>query len=182
MQIRNRLTGSPELGLKSAIVHRDNVDDYGDLVYEALSKASWIYFIQLLTCVEVAESWEYSSILFRCLLHATQNKTSWVLYNMAAFYWRIKGNAPQVVECTRRALHYSPRYACCLLFLLYFWQRYGITVSLRAFLNSRTRELLLFMCGKFYTCNICKQRHRLERECVCARCVCHCTSRVCVCV
>jgi hypothetical protein len=43
MQIRDRLTGSPELGLKSAIVHRDNVDDYGDLVYEALSKASWIY-------------------------------------------------------------------------------------------------------------------------------------------
>ncbi|CAD5117844.1 DgyrCDS6590 [Dimorphilus gyrociliatus] len=38
-----------------------------------------------------------------------RNNTSWVLYNMAAFYWRIKGNAFNVVECLRRALHFSPR-------------------------------------------------------------------------
>ncbi|KAH3890152.1 hypothetical protein DPMN_014224 [Dreissena polymorpha] len=39
-----------------------------------------------------------------------QNQTSWVLYNMAAFYWRIKGDPYNVIECVRRALHYSPRH------------------------------------------------------------------------
>ncbi|XP_078586638.1 tetratricopeptide repeat protein 17-like isoform X3 [Branchiostoma floridae x Branchiostoma japonicum] len=38
-----------------------------------------------------------------------KNQSSWVLYNLAAFYWRIKGNANNMIECTRRALHYSPR-------------------------------------------------------------------------
>ncbi|KAK6190158.1 hypothetical protein SNE40_002084 [Patella caerulea] len=73
---RHNLTGTPEWGLKSAITHQDNVDDYGHLVYEAFKS----------------------------------NKTSWVLYNMAAFYWRIKGDPYQAVECVRRALHYSPRF------------------------------------------------------------------------
>ncbi|XP_076450500.1 tetratricopeptide repeat protein 17-like isoform X3 [Babylonia areolata] len=73
---RRNLSGTPELGLKNAITHRENVDDYGHLVQEALSK----------------------------------NKTSWVLYNMAAFYWRIKGEPFEAIECIRRALHYSPRH------------------------------------------------------------------------
>ncbi|XP_054710822.1 tetratricopeptide repeat protein 17-like [Uloborus diversus] len=38
-----------------------------------------------------------------------KNKTSWSLFNMAAYYWRIKGNASSAIECVRRALHYSPR-------------------------------------------------------------------------
>uniref|UniRef100_A0A2C9KLB1 Tetratricopeptide repeat protein 17 n=1 Tax=Biomphalaria glabrata TaxID=6526 RepID=A0A2C9KLB1_BIOGL len=75
MKARHNLSGTPELGLKNAITHKENVDDYGHLVYEALTK----------------------------------NKTSWILYNMAAFYWRIKGNPYQAVECIRRALHHSPR-------------------------------------------------------------------------
>lgn len=37
------------------------------------------------------------------------NTTSWVLYNMAAFFWRIKGDPYLTIECLRRALHYSPR-------------------------------------------------------------------------
>eukprot|EP00106_Octopus_bimaculoides_P009784 XP_014777226.1 PREDICTED: tetratricopeptide repeat protein 17-like [Octopus bimaculoides] len=75
MKARKNLSGTAELGLKNAIPHRDNVDDYGNLIYEAMKK----------------------------------NKTSWVLFNMAAFYWRIKGDSYQVIECLRRALHYSPR-------------------------------------------------------------------------
>ena len=43
------------------------------------------------------------------LLFSLQNRTSWVLYNMATFYWRIKGEAGQAIECARRALHFSPR-------------------------------------------------------------------------
>ncbi|XP_064634712.1 tetratricopeptide repeat protein 17-like isoform X2 [Lineus longissimus] len=75
VQQRRNLTGTPELGLKNALTFRDNIDDYGHLICEALDK----------------------------------NRTSWVLYNMAAFYWRIKGNPYQVIECLRRALHFSPR-------------------------------------------------------------------------
>ncbi|CAH1785951.1 unnamed protein product [Owenia fusiformis] len=37
-----------------------------------------------------------------------KNNTSWVLFNMAAFFWRIKGDSFHVIECVRRALHYSP--------------------------------------------------------------------------
>ena len=30
------------------------------------------------------------------------------MYNLAAFYWRMKGNLNEAVECLRRALHFSP--------------------------------------------------------------------------
>ncbi|KFQ16435.1 Tetratricopeptide repeat protein 17, partial [Leptosomus discolor] len=38
-----------------------------------------------------------------------KNSSSWVLYNMASFYWRIKNEPYQVVECAMRALHFSSR-------------------------------------------------------------------------
>ena len=38
MYERQNLTISPELGLKNAIPHRDNVDDYGHLIYDAMKK------------------------------------------------------------------------------------------------------------------------------------------------
>ncbi|XP_041472633.1 tetratricopeptide repeat protein 17-like [Lytechinus variegatus] len=38
----------------------------------------------------------------------SKNKTSWVLFNLAAYYWRVKGRPEQVIECSRRALHFSP--------------------------------------------------------------------------
>ncbi|XP_008103929.1 tetratricopeptide repeat protein 17 isoform X1 [Anolis carolinensis] len=39
-----------------------------------------------------------------------KNSSSWVLYNMASFYWRIKNEPHQVVECAMRALHFSSRH------------------------------------------------------------------------
>ncbi|WAR01221.1 TTC17-like protein [Mya arenaria] len=48
--------------------------------------------------------------LKNAITYQDNNKTSWVLYNMAAFYWRIKGDPYNVIECVRRALHYSPRH------------------------------------------------------------------------
>jgi tetratricopeptide (TPR) repeat protein len=39
-----------------------------------------------------------------------KNQTSWVLLNLAAFYWRIKGQPKNAIECLRRALEYSPRH------------------------------------------------------------------------
>uniref|UniRef100_A0A8C4QFM1 Tetratricopeptide repeat domain 17 n=1 Tax=Eptatretus burgeri TaxID=7764 RepID=A0A8C4QFM1_EPTBU len=45
-------------------------------------------------------------------MHAFQhlrNNTSWVLYNMASFFWRMKNQPFHVVECAMRALHLSPR-------------------------------------------------------------------------
>ncbi|XP_070560353.1 tetratricopeptide repeat protein 17-like [Ptychodera flava] len=52
------------------------------------------------------EPTEFGHLVYKSL---QKNKTSWVLYNLAAFYWRIKGNSYQVIECCRRALHFSPR-------------------------------------------------------------------------
>lgn len=40
MKDRKNLSGTAELGLKNAIPHRDNVDDYGNLIYEAMKKVS----------------------------------------------------------------------------------------------------------------------------------------------
>nr|XP_022314692.1 tetratricopeptide repeat protein 17-like isoform X1 [Crassostrea virginica] len=49
---------------------------------------------------------EYGHRVYEAL---QRNTTSWVLYNMAAFFWRIKGDPYLTIECIRRALHYSPR-------------------------------------------------------------------------
>jgi len=37
-----------------------------------------------------------------------QNETSWVLVNVAALYWRVKGVASQAINCLRVALHTAP--------------------------------------------------------------------------
>ena len=33
----------------------------------------------------------------------------WVLHQLASLYWRIQGDAPRAVECSRRAIHLSGR-------------------------------------------------------------------------
>ncbi|CAB3228683.1 unnamed protein product [Arctia plantaginis] len=38
-----------------------------------------------------------------------ENSSSWLHYNMASLYWRVRGNAPKAMECSRRAVHYAPR-------------------------------------------------------------------------
>ncbi|XP_067009164.1 tetratricopeptide repeat protein 17 [Anabrus simplex] len=38
-----------------------------------------------------------------------RNTTSWLHHNLAAIYWRIRGDAPSAVECARRAVHFAPR-------------------------------------------------------------------------
>uniref|UniRef100_A0A8C7IZ99 Tetratricopeptide repeat domain 17 n=1 Tax=Oncorhynchus kisutch TaxID=8019 RepID=A0A8C7IZ99_ONCKI len=38
-----------------------------------------------------------------------RNSSSWVLYNLASFYWRIKNEPRRAVDCVIRALHFSPR-------------------------------------------------------------------------
>jgi len=38
----------------------------------------------------------------------TASKTSWIAYNLAALYWRMKGEAFESIECLRRALHFGP--------------------------------------------------------------------------
>ncbi|XP_077480552.1 tetratricopeptide repeat protein 17 [Stigmatopora argus] len=39
-----------------------------------------------------------------------RNASSWVLYNMASFYWRIKNEPLRAMDCVVRALHCSPRH------------------------------------------------------------------------
>lgn len=38
----------------------------------------------------------------------SQNATSWVLLNLGALVWRVKGRADQAIRCLRQALHFSP--------------------------------------------------------------------------
>uniref|UniRef100_A0A6Q2XUC0 Tetratricopeptide repeat domain 17 n=1 Tax=Esox lucius TaxID=8010 RepID=A0A6Q2XUC0_ESOLU len=38
-----------------------------------------------------------------------RNSSSWVLYNLASFYWRMKNEPRRAVDCVVRALHFSPR-------------------------------------------------------------------------
>lgn len=38
-----------------------------------------------------------------------KNNTSWLHYNLASMYWRLRGKAPKAIECSRRAIHYAPR-------------------------------------------------------------------------
>uniref|UniRef100_A0A3Q3JLQ3 Tetratricopeptide repeat domain 17 n=1 Tax=Monopterus albus TaxID=43700 RepID=A0A3Q3JLQ3_MONAL len=38
-----------------------------------------------------------------------RNSSSWVLYNMASFFWRMKNEPQRAVDCVVRALHFSPR-------------------------------------------------------------------------
>ncbi|KAL4622664.1 tetratricopeptide repeat protein 17 isoform X1 [Arapaima gigas] len=38
-----------------------------------------------------------------------RNSSSWVLYNLASFYWRVKNEPQHAVDCAMRALHFSPR-------------------------------------------------------------------------
>ena len=38
----------------------------------------------------------------------SRNAKNWVLFNLAAAYWRIQGNAFEAIECSRRAFHFAP--------------------------------------------------------------------------
>ncbi|KAL4224493.1 Tetratricopeptide repeat protein 17 [Mactra antiquata] len=40
-----------------------------------------------------------------------RNETSWVISNMAALYWRVRGNANKAIECLRIAIHYAPKHS-----------------------------------------------------------------------
>ncbi|CAK9301345.1 unnamed protein product [Gordionus sp. m RMFG-2023] len=47
---------------------------------------------------------EYGHLINEALF---KNQTSWILYDMATFYWRIKGEASKAIECVRRSLSFS---------------------------------------------------------------------------
>ncbi|XP_063635827.1 tetratricopeptide repeat protein 17 [Cydia splendana] len=49
---------------------------------------------------------QFGTWLFNIL---QQNSSSWLHYNMASLYWRVRGIAPKALECCRRAVHYAPR-------------------------------------------------------------------------
>ena len=38
-----------------------------------------------------------------------QHPTSWVMFNLAALYWRVEGRASRALNCLTGALHFSPR-------------------------------------------------------------------------
>ncbi|XP_021915404.1 tetratricopeptide repeat protein 17 isoform X2 [Zootermopsis nevadensis] len=38
-----------------------------------------------------------------------KNSTSWLHYNLASIFWRIRGDSPNAVECARKSVHFAPR-------------------------------------------------------------------------
>jgi hypothetical protein len=46
---------------------------------------------------------------YEVTLGLQRNSTSWLHYNLASIYWRIRGDAPNAVECARKAVHFAPR-------------------------------------------------------------------------
>lgn len=96
-----------------------------------------------------------------------------MLYNLAAIYWRVRGEPSQAIDCIQRALYYSPRYIShytsillvidpfsqyhdiALLHLtnvLYLSdQIYDALVPLKAALSfSTSRGILFYTLGKIY--------------------------------
>ncbi|XP_071954909.1 tetratricopeptide repeat protein 17-like [Antedon mediterranea] len=79
MQTRSNVSGQPEKGLYSTLPDNDPLNKKLDKIGHYINKA------------------------------LTKNASSWVLYDMATFYWRIKGDALMAIECARRSLHFSSR-------------------------------------------------------------------------
>ncbi|CAK1551994.1 unnamed protein product [Leptosia nina] len=87
-----------------------------------------------------------------------KNSSSWLHYNLAALYWRIKGNAPKALECCRRAVHYAPRqYKDIALLnlgsLLYRAKKYAdaITILNGALDHDSHNSIAHFVLGNIYT-------------------------------
>lgn len=38
-----------------------------------------------------------------------ENRTSWILYSLASYFWRGEGRPLEAIECIRRSLHFTPR-------------------------------------------------------------------------
>lgn len=80
MKQRENLSASPELTLPT---HMSVLSDITDMSVDQFG--SWV-----------------AGVL-------RKNSSSWLHYNMASLYWRVRGNAPKAMECSRRAVHYAPR-------------------------------------------------------------------------
>ena len=52
-----------------------------------------------------------SSINFPLMILAglNSNPNSWKLFTLSSYYHRFKGNAPEAIECARRAIYLAPR-------------------------------------------------------------------------
>jgi tetratricopeptide (TPR) repeat protein len=87
-----------------------------------------------------------------------KNKTSWVLYNLAAIYWRARGDPSQAIDCIQRALYYSPsQYHDIPLLhltnvLLYSGRYDDALVPLKTALSfSPSKGILYYTLGHIYT-------------------------------
>ncbi|XP_047517742.1 tetratricopeptide repeat protein 17 [Pieris napi] len=87
-----------------------------------------------------------------------KNSSSWLHYNLAALFWRMKGNAPKALECCRRAVHYAPRqYKDIALLnlgsLLYRAKKYAdaITILNSALDHDSHNSIAHFVLGNIYT-------------------------------
>uniref|UniRef100_A0A3B3QH76 Tetratricopeptide repeat domain 17 n=1 Tax=Paramormyrops kingsleyae TaxID=1676925 RepID=A0A3B3QH76_9TELE len=87
-----------------AFQHLRGIQERGNLTSPLLSKEDPIFIAlsnKLGRSVDEAGHRIHQGLL--------RNSSSWVLYNLASFYWRIKNEPRHAVDCAVRALHFSPR-------------------------------------------------------------------------
>ncbi|XP_045492035.1 tetratricopeptide repeat protein 17 isoform X1 [Colias croceus] len=87
-----------------------------------------------------------------------KNSSSWLHYNLAALFWRIKGNGPKALECCRRAVLYAPREYKDIAMLnlgsiLYRAKKYedAITILNGALDHDSINPIAHFILGNIYT-------------------------------
>uniref|UniRef100_A0A158R5W3 Tetratricopeptide repeat protein 17 n=1 Tax=Syphacia muris TaxID=451379 RepID=A0A158R5W3_9BILA len=95
IQLRRSLTIPRETELNKTFPSRFQLDDFGHYVAKALEKVNYLFgpFRVLLSIkyLIIVKSEDVAAL------------------TLAAFYWRIRGNAFNAIECFRRSLHYSSR-------------------------------------------------------------------------
>ncbi|XP_026123771.1 tetratricopeptide repeat protein 17 [Carassius auratus] len=87
-----------------AFQHLRGVQEKANLTSPLLSKDDPIF-----TSLSLKLGQSVDEIGHRIHQALLQNSSSWVLYNLASFYWRMKNDPRRAVDCVVRALHFSPR-------------------------------------------------------------------------
>uniref|UniRef100_A0A3Q2ZKR4 Tetratricopeptide repeat domain 17 n=1 Tax=Kryptolebias marmoratus TaxID=37003 RepID=A0A3Q2ZKR4_KRYMA len=87
-----------------AFQHLRGVQERGNLTSPLLSKDDPIF-----SSLSKKLGRSVDEVGYRIYQSLLRNSSSWVLYNMASFYWRMKNEPQRAVDCVVRALHFSPR-------------------------------------------------------------------------
>ncbi|GLH04929.1 Uncharacterized protein GBIM_10584 [Gryllus bimaculatus] len=101
--------GVPELPDCSAVIDLDFSMTSFEHLQVMVKRANLSTCPELSLASFVLEDQDMAQFAHQVALGLQRNSTSWLHHNLAAVYWRIRGNAPNAVECARRAVHFAPR-------------------------------------------------------------------------